>query len=594
MDDVAKVREKIDIVALISEYLTLKKAGRNFKTACPFHNEKTPSFVISPERQIWHCFGCQKGGDCFTFLMEYENLEFPEALRMLAKRAGVELKDVAFNKGVQSKKEKILNLNEKAGKFYSYLLEKHAVGKKALEYLLEKRKIPKGLVESFEIGFSPSIGNSLSEYLTKKKGFNKQDLFEAGLSFESRGGVSDFFKGRLMFPLKDHRGNIVGFSARQLEDSNPPAGGGPKYINTKDTPAYHKGELFFGLDKAKEEIKKLNQAIVVEGEFDVISCFKEGIKNVIAIKGTALTESQVALLSRFCQKVTLCLDQDEAGLEAAKRSLVLLEKRDLITTIIIIPNGKDPDEAIKSDPIAFKKAVKNDVGIYDFLVEKIVSQNDKATMDGKRKIAEELLTFFAHIGNEVVKEHYLKKLSKEIDTSLESLQKQLEKIQTGAKTEEVLINRKSRKSRRDVLEEYLLSLIIQQENAKEMFKLATNELGDYEYEVLSIKKIMEHLATYFKNLDNFDQKKFANGLPKELLPIFDASFIFPLLEFQTVDLLKGEIVKICKELSTIYFKDKIGELAQKIQEAKKTNQKEQVGNLEREFTEFIAKLPKSP
>ena len=165
MDQVNQVREKIDIVALISEHLSLKKAGRNFKTNCPFHNEKTPSFVISPERQIWHCFGCGKGGDCFTFLMEYENLEFPEALRILAKKTGVELKDYSFQKGAQSKREKIMQLNEKASKFYSFLLLKHAVGKKASDYLLEKRKIPKALVESFEIGFSPNMGDSLSNYL---------------------------------------------------------------------------------------------------------------------------------------------------------------------------------------------------------------------------------------------------------------------------------------------------------------------------------------------------------------------------------------------------------------------------------------------
>ncbi len=583
MDQVSQIREKIDIVALISEYLTLKKAGRNFKAVCPFHNEKTPSFVISPERQIWHCFGCGKGGDCFTFLMEYENLEFPEALRILAKKAGIELKDFSFNKGTQGKKEKIFNLNDKANKFYSYLLTNHSIGKKALNYLLEKRKISKNLISSFEIGFSPSLGSSLSDFLIKK-GLKKEDLKEAGLSFEIRGKTVDFFKGRLMFPLKDHRGNIVGFSARLLEEKSD----GPKYINTKETEAYHKGELFFGLDRAKEEIKKQNQAIIVEGEFDVISLVKEGIKNVVAIKGTALTENQVMLLSRFCSKVTLCLDQDEAGFEAMKRSLIFLERRGLTTTVIVLNDAKDPDEAIKKDPISFKKALKNDIGIYDYLIEKIVLRNDKQKIEGKKNITDELLPLISQISNEIVKEHYLKLLSKTIDVSIESLQKQLDKIQTGIKEEEVKVFRKSKKNRREILEEYLLAIIIQHENAKELYLKAKEVLKAYEFEVLAVKKIIDQLGIYFKNLNEFDQKKFANGLPKELVQTFDACYILPLFSSLPLEKYEEEVEKVTKELNTIFVKEKIQKLSKLIKEAKENEKKE----LESQLTEFIKKIPK--
>ncbi len=588
MDQVNQVREKIDIVALISEYLTLKKAGRNFKAVCPFHNEKTPSFVISPERQIWHCFGCNKGGDVFTFLMEYENLEFVEALRILAKRAGIELKDYTYNKGAQSIKEKIFNLNEKTAKFYSYLLTNHTIGKKALDYLLEERKIPKGLIEAFQIGYSPSLGSSLTNYLIKK-GFKKEDLREAGLCFDLRGNVVDFFKGRLMFPLKDHRGNINGFSARLLTDSKTIDG--PKYINTKDTPAYHKGELFFGLDKAKEEIKKLDRAIIVEGEFDVISLVKENIKNVVAIKGTALTENQVILLSRFCQKVTLCLDQDEAGFEAMKRSLVFLEKRGLTTSVIDIKNGKDPDEAIKKDPIAFKKALKNDIGVYDYLIEKIISKNDKTKAEGKKKITDELLLLISQISNEIVKEHYLKLLGKEIDVSLETLQKQLDKVQAGAKEEEVKIVRKNKKSRRETMEEYLLSIIIQQENTKELFLKAKEELKDYQFEVLSIKKIIDQLEVYFKNINEFDQKKFANGLPKELVQIFDACFILPLFSSLPAEKNESEVIKIAKELYALFIKEEIQKISDSLKKAKQDKKEELIKDLEDKLGNFIKKLP---
>ncbi|MCL6096929.1 MAG: DNA primase, partial [Patescibacteria group bacterium] len=430
MDQASEIREKIDIVSFISEYLPLKKAGRNFKANCPFHNEKSPSFMVSPERQIWHCFGCQKGGDAFSFLMEYENMEFPEALRVLAKKAGVQLKSFSYDNQAQSEKEKIYNLNRHALKFYQYVLLKHNLGKKALFYLKEKRHMTEKLIETFSLGFSPNSGSAVSNYLINKKGYKKQDLYLAGLAFETGGRTVDFFRGRIMFPLSDHRGNIVGFSARVLDEKQDTS----KYINTKETSVYHKGSLFFGLDIAKDEIKKSQQAILVEGEFDVIACFREGIRNTVAIKGTALTENQVALLSRFTPKVTLCLDMDEAGFEATKRSLPLIEKKGLTTTIII-PDGKDPDEAIQKNPGAFKKALKDDIGIYDFLIAKFLSLYDKTSSEGKGKIVEEIKPLLSAVENEVVKEHYIKKLSREIDTSIESIAKEIDKYQSGKKSE---------------------------------------------------------------------------------------------------------------------------------------------------------------
>ena len=277
MDQASSVREKIDIVSLISEYIPLKKMGRNFTTLCPFHSENTPSFVVSSERQIWHCFGCGKGGDAFTFLMEYENLEFVEALRLLAKKAGVTLK-IGGDSFTTSKKENIYSLNNLASDYYNFVLTKHEAGKSAMEYLIKKRGLSLELIKTFNIGFAPSGGMDLSNYLMKKKNFKREDLIDAGLSFQKDNRIVDFFRNRIIFPLIDHRGNTVGFSGRSIDDKSY----GPKYINTRDTLVYHKGGMFFGLNKAKEEIKKEEFAIVVEGEFDVISLHKEGIKNTIA------------------------------------------------------------------------------------------------------------------------------------------------------------------------------------------------------------------------------------------------------------------------------------------------------------------------
>lgn len=566
MDDVANVREKIDIASLISEYVPLKKAGRNFKAACPFHNEKTPSFVVSPERQIWHCFGCGKGGDCYTFLMDYENLEFLEALRILAKKAGIELSETDFVKKDTSKKEKIYSVNKISSDFYHYILTKHNAGKKALEYLTKVRKIDPRLIETFLIGFSPIQGDILSKYLIEKKKYKTQDLIEAGLSFTRPGRIVDFFRGRLMFPLFDHRDNIVAFSGRVLQDDAAQS----KYVNTRDTLVYHKGSMFFGLNLAKEEIKQKERAIIVEGEFDVISCYSAGIKNVIAIKGTALTENQVILISRFSQKVTLCLDRDEAGFEAIKRSLEALEKKGLTTTVVDLGEYKDPDEAIKKDPVFFKKAVSHDIGVYDFLISSFLKKYNKETGEGKKKITQNLLPFISKIDNEIIKEHYLKTLAKELDSSLETLQKEMNKV--GKKEPDNLSfagAKKDKRGRKEILEEYLLSLILQSESIEDHFKLSSEILEDYEFELPSYKKIFENLKSYFINNPNFSIKLFAKALPKETIALFDTRYILPLPKFEEQDKYTQEIEKVVKELKVLDLKNKIKVIAQAINKKEK-------------------------
>ncbi len=585
MDEVAQVREKIDIVSLISEYLPLKKAGRNFKTSCPFHNEKTPSFVISPERQIWHCFGCQKGGDCFTFLMDYENLEFLEALRILAKKTGVELSETDFIKQDTSKKEKIYSINNIASDFYHYILTKHNAGKKALEYLTKVREIDPRLVETFLIGFSPVQGDILSKYLLEKKKYKIQDLIEAGLSFTREGRMVDFFRGRLMFPLFDHRDNLVAFSGRVLSDQIKDS----KYVNTKDTLVYHKGSTFFGLNLAKEEIKQKDQAIIVEGEFDVISCYSRGIKNVVAIKGTALTENQVSLISRFSQKITLCLDRDEAGFEAIKRSLEALEKKSLTTTVVDLGEYKDPDEAIKKDPVFFKKAVDRDIGVYDFLISNFLKKYNKDTAEGKKKITQELLPFISQIDNEIIKEHYLKTLAKELDTSLETIQREMEKI--GKKEGDDLSTvtaKKDKRGRKEILEEYLLSLILQSENVGDYLSLSSEILEDYEFELPSCQKIFEYLKSYFKNNQSYNIKLFVKSLPRETVPLFDTCYILPLPKFEESEKYTQELEKVAKELRVSYLRYKIKNIAQTIN--KKEKNKEGTQDLQSQLSSLLKTL----
>ncbi|QQG40834.1 MAG: DNA primase [Candidatus Levyibacteriota bacterium] len=584
MDQVAQVREKTDLVSFISEYVPLKKTGRNFKAPCPFHTEKTPSFVVSPERQIWHCFGCQKGGDCFTFLMEYENLEFPEALRILAKKVGVELSQTPFQSGVSSKKEKIYILNRQAMEFYHYVLTKHAAGKKALEYLSKDRHINPKVLETFMVGFAPANGNALASYLLTKKKHVKEDLIEAGLSFNKTGRIVDFFVNRIIFPLLDHRGNVEGFSGRVMDPKLQ-----PKYVNTRETLVYHKGKVFFGLNMAKDEIKKEERAIIMEGEFDVMSSFQEGVGNAVAVKGTALTEAQVNLIARFCPKVSLCFDTDSAGQEAIVRSLLAIEKKGLLCSVVVCPNAKDPDEAVQKDSFAFKQAVKHSIPVYDFLLEKVLSEVSVKSAEGKKRASDDLLPIFNNIENEVVKEHYLKKLAQEIDTTYESVVKQTQHFAKQAK-EDVFIKRaKDARSRKEIIEEYLLSLLLQYKIPQQIVEKIQKDNILFSFSVPSYQKIAEHFFSYTKAHSTIDMQVFLKGLPSELFDSFDRCYLLPLPLFIDDKAHLEEILKIEKELYLVSLRENL----KKISDQLKKNEKEETEEflaLQQEFSRLTSLL----
>jgi DNA primase len=593
MDQVAQIRDKIDIVQLISEYITVKKAGRNFKANCPFHNEKTPSFVISPERQIWHCFGgCNKGGDVYSFLMEYEKLEFPEALRILAKRAGVELATGNFASAESSKKERLYQLNSLAKEYYHYVLTKHKAGKKALDYLINRQIDPK-VIETFSLGFSPPEGNSLVKYLIDKKRFSKDEVIDAGLAYQRGRDLVDFFRGRLMFPLIDHRDNVVGFAGRILDNSETTS----KYINTRETLIYHKGDQIYGFNVTKDAIRREGQAIIVEGEFDVLSCFQNGVANVIAVKGTALTESQVSLLARFTQKITFCFDSDKAGQEAIKRSLSVVEKKGITPTVIEIPGMKDPDEAISENPVAFKKAVRQDISVYDHLLTHALSSVDTGTPEGKKKVADEVLPFIAQISNEIIKEHYLKKLAEGLDTSYESIVKEIDRIivRETRQTQPSLKPQDSdvKRTKEEVLEEYLLALIVQSERPKKAIHKAVAILSDSMSRERAYHKIMDHLLDHAEKSENFDGKVFADDLPKELLPTFDTSALFPLPVFQNEDMLFIEVEKAAHQLKKAYIQEKMKKLSQEIKQKEKNGEEKGIEILQKQYSDLAAHLQAS-
>jgi len=586
MDQTALIREKVDIISLISEFVPLKKTGRNFKANCPFHQENTPSFVVSPERQIWHCFGCQKGGDCYTFLMEYEHLEFPEALRLLAKRTGVELVSSNFDTENSSKKELLYRLNAFSSEYYHYILMKHPAGKKAREYLIEERKIHEKVLETFKVGYSPIVSTSLVTYLQKKKNAKAQDLIDAGLAVQRYGRIEDFFSNRIMFPLIDHRDNVTGFSGRVLTADAR----GPKYINTRDTFVYHKGDQFFGFHIAKETIKKTQQAMLVEGEFDVLSCFQEGITNVLAIKGTALTEHQAALLARFAQTVAICFDGDSAGQEAIKRSLGVLEKKRLTTSVVLSPNGKDPDEALKKDPYGFKKALKADVPVYDYLLTQAVSTVDLHTASGKKEVTDTMLPLLMQIENEIIKEHYLKKLSAAVDTTYESLMKELTRREKKTDVVSTPITAQVKRSREEMLEEYLVALVLQAENPKHALEAAIAVLSDSLTKERAYQKIMHQLLAYFTKHHVFDGKQFGQEMPPELVEAYNKSYLFSVPPM--IDEVKylQELKNVAEQLRTLYLKKRLQTIAIEIKQKEKDGG--EVDSLKEAYSELANLLEK--
>jgi DNA primase len=559
VDQVEEIKDKVDIVQLISEYLPLKRAGRNWKALCPFHSEKTPSFMVNPERGIFKCFGCGKGGDAFTFLQEMEGIEFPEALRILAKRTGVKLARRLPDERYQER-ERLYEINALASRFYAYLLEKHEVGAPARAYL-KKRKITKAAIETFKLGYAPRSWENLRRFLVKK-GYRDEEVEKAGLIIRSKKkrGWYDRFRGRVMFPLTDHRGNIRGFAGRLLDPEAKEA----KYVNTPETPIYVKGNLLYGLDVAKESIRRSRQAVVVEGETDMIASYAAGVKNVVAIKGSALTEGQIRLLKRYAEEILLALDADLAGDEAARRGIELAERAGLAVKMVDIPVGKDPDECVRKDPKAWTKAVKEAVSVYDFVIDRAVKRHGGDNAEAKQQIAQDVLPFIAGISAPILQAHYRQKVAGILEMSEEVVVEAMKKISGDKKPirgPKVRLKASSiRKSRQEMLEEYLLSLLLQGLRKKEDRPRLSVKLSSP-----VLKRLWEELTRYFKKNKRFVFSKFVASLPPELVDAADRLGLKDLGALtDDPSRWRREIDKVLSELEQFSFRKEVRELSERL------------------------------
>jgi DNA primase len=388
-----ELKARLDIVEVISDYVELKRAGQNYKGLCPFHSEKTPSFMVSPDKQIFHCFGCGVGGNVIQFMMKYENLSFPESLRLLARKAGIDLKEFKLQPADDGPREKLLEIHAVAAKVFADNLRK---SKTATSYL-QRRGLAEDTIRSFSLGYASKDWHHLSNYL-KEKGFSRAAVLQSGLVSSGEKGIYDTFRDRIMFPIVDLQGGIIAFGGRVMDESQP------KYLNSPDTPLFKKGETLYGLSHAKDGVRKKGYAVIVEGYFDAIVCHQYGFTNAAAPLGTALTPGHLQRLKRFTKKALLVFDGDEAGKAAAKRSIPLLLEQGFTAKLLLLPTDDDPDSFLrKNGEKRFADLIAGAVSPIDFVIS--VSKGDRT------ETVHEALGMIAAAGDAIMKEELVRELS---------------------------------------------------------------------------------------------------------------------------------------------------------------------------------------
>jgi len=484
MSVINDVKERLDIVGVVSEYVALQKSGHNFKALCPFHAEKTPSFFVYPDRQSWHCFGsCGTGGDVFAFIMKKEGLDFGGALELLAQKAGVSLAPKRIT-SEDSRGERLRQINEAAARYYRDQLLNASQAQGARKYL-ERRGVSAKAAEDFQLGLSPDSWDMLKHHLMEQ-GYGEEELLAAGLVVEREGGGTyDRFRNRLMFPINDSRGQVVGFGARALDDSLP------KYINSPQTAIFDKSGMLYGVDRAQGAMRGRNQAVIVEGYMDVIIAHQYGMNNVVASMGTALSARQVDIIKRFTTNLLFALDADAAGAEATLRDLeVALQASDRKATpvpnwmgvgsklsahigVIYLPQGKDPDEVIKESPEAWERLVAGAIPMMDYLFEVVQGKVDLSRAEGKKAAAEQLLPRVSEIDDELEQELYLQKLSRLVGVDERTLARQAARLSSGTTTRKRRAKDETPASSPSVnlgdpLEEDCLALLLQQPELREL------------------------------------------------------------------------------------------------------------------------------
>jgi DNA primase len=596
-----EIKAKLDVVGIIGEYINLKAAGANFRALCPFHNEKTPSFMVSPEKQIWHCFGCGKGGDLISFVMEIEGLDFIEALKLLAPRAGVVLDTKDFSSS--SKKNKLLQILDLSSKYYNFILKSKEKKNEKIEEIrsyLKNRGLDEEAINRWNIGYSLDDYEDLINFL-KKKGFSEEDIFLSGMSYKRKqGGYFNRFRDRIMFPINDSNGKTIAFTARINPNSKDDKSMG-KYINSPQSEVYDKSRVLFALDKAKMAIREKDHIVLVEGQMDAISSHEAGIENVCAVSGTSLTIPQLNLIKRYTKNIVLAFDQDLGGETATDRGISEALKMGFSLKIAVLEEGKDPDDIIRKDLDNFKKLLSEAKNIIDYYLDRELTDIDVNNISEKNKAVSKILKVLNNMNNKIEQGFWIKKLSEKSNISEMFVREELDKLSGSdykQEKEKPSVFQVKQESREDKLMENLLSLLLKfNDNSEYVFNNLSPDIlfGAY-------KKFYNSLLIYYNKEGDIDYNKlslyFSDQSEKEEVECLNklslkADFNWSEENFSK-EKSRGEVVKTVLELKRNALKESIKNENNRLVQAEKEGDNklvkdilENLKNLNEELREII-------
>jgi len=575
---VEEIKNRLDVVEVIGSYIKLQKAGANYRAVCPFHSEKKPSFFVSPVRQIWHCFGCSSGGDIFKFVMQIEGIEFGDALRMLAQKAGVELKRERMESAVlKTERQRLYEICELATRFFEKQLEESLVGKEAKNYLLG-RGISEESIKKWQIGYSPDTWQGLSDFLVSKD-YKKEEIEKAGLTVKNeQGGYYDRFRGRIIFPVFDLNSQVVGYGGRVFKEKDK--GEIAKYVNTPNTALYDKSRILYGLDRAKVAIRKENVCVLVEGYTDTILSHQAGVLNVVSVSGTALTPFQLKILKRYTENLLIGFDMDIAGDTATKKGIDLAINQGFNVKVITMPEDMDPADVISKNPEDWKKIIQQDKSILDFYFETTFAKFDRKGIDGKKQISKNLLPVIKKIPNQIEQSFWVQKLATELEAKEEDILKEMAKVKIeedvyGLEPEEVISL--PSKSRKELLEERLLTMILK-------FPQNINIIKETDICFFSPQtaKILEEV----KKNQNISQKDFSEELADCLNLFFLKAEIEELAENDA--LLEAQIC--LREIQSMETRNKLEKISLEIKKAEEDKDFKKIEELTKEFHQLTKEI----
>ena len=573
MGIIDQIKEKLDIVEVIGEYIKLTKAGANYKALCPFHKEKTPSFMVSPERQIWHCFGCHRGGDIFKFVMQYENVDFPEALRILAKKAGVELK--REDPLIQNQISKLYEIYEAATLFFEEQLKKNA---EVLAYL-KKRGLNNETIETWQLGFALNQRDALFRFLLQKK-FKIEDILLSGLVIKSTqqpDSYFDRFRNRIIFPIFNHQDRIVAFTGRIFGESDNE----PKYLNSPESPIFNKSQILYGFSKTKKDIREANSVILVEGQMDFLMSWQNGIKNVVATSGTALTEDHLKILKRLTKNLIIGYDMDEAGRLAAERAIDMARSLDFQVKIISLPEGyKDIADFALEHPEKLKEIIKEAEDAGEYYYRKALTQFNLEELSEKRKAIEFLLSKIAWIENPVERAEWLKRIAEGFDIREEFLQESLEKIKNDLNKKSIapvaeernIIADNMAKTRHELLSERAVALALKLQVERRVLEEISNFLVE-EHQKL-VRFILDSSESKLNNESVWESLGYLNLLA-------DYEFADEEMDWHL------EFEKISLELKKEFLRRNIELTTYKLKEAEAKNNEEEISRYLEELNKLL-------